>query len=470
VGVDPAFDTLESTDFAAETDSTLNTGIALANPNTAPAYVLARIWDPATGSQLQSTIVSLPANGHLAKFLTELFPNVLNIAQIRAKISLDSCSSSTCQFAGGNGFLATAIRLNGDQFTTIPVADRVAGDEIRILPQVAFGGPSAGLNMKTVLYFTTNVSTGVFGTIQIFDSGGNPLPASADGNPPASSITVTVAGNRVSKVVLSGDQTLRSGWIRLSMPSSVHLIANAVFQTFIGSGLVSEASVLESPVIERGLIYVKTQAGAANVGVAFANSDSTANTITLDLFNREGFVAATRDITLLPNGHMAQFVTELFPQLASLSNFDGALSMRSQTPFSALALRLIADKIATLPVSDNGMYRPAITGLRIPSTQRSPAQVNFEIDITDFDADVVTAASTNVEAIAILDFGNAGNDFGPVNLDGAAILNRAIGTLRGTFLPRVTGAIPSGFTAILYVLLTDSAGNASNVIGLQFRF
>src|SRR5262245_9676702 len=194
VGIDPAFDTLPDTDFAAETDVTMNTGIALANPNTATAYVLARLWDPTTGTETTSTVISLPPNGHLAKFLTELFPAVINISQIRAKISLDSCSSSSCSFAGGNGFLATAIRLNGDQFTTIPVSERQpGGDEVRILPQVAFGGPSAGLNMKTVLYFTTNVATGVFGTANIFDNDGNPLNASADGGPPASSIAFTVS-------------------------------------------------------------------------------------------------------------------------------------------------------------------------------------------------------------------------------------------------------------------------------------
>src|SRR5205823_5961371 len=136
------------------------------------------------------------------------------------KVSLQSCSDPSCG-ADGNGFLATALRLNGDQFTTIPVAERLdGGEQIRILPQVAFGGPADGLNMKTVLYFTTNVPSGVFGTADIFDDDGNPLPASADGAAPASSMTVTVPGNRVVRIVLSSDQTLRSGWIRLTLPGT----------------------------------------------------------------------------------------------------------------------------------------------------------------------------------------------------------------------------------------------------------
>src|SRR5207247_5436727 len=143
------------------------------------------------------------------------------------------CSSSACNLAGGNGFIATVVRINGDQLTTIPVADRPdGGSQVRILPLVSFGGPATDINIKTVLYFTTNVSTGVFGTADIFDNDGNPLPASADAAARSSSLTFTVPGNRVSRVVLTGDQTLRSGWIRLTLPGSVHLIANAVFQTF----------------------------------------------------------------------------------------------------------------------------------------------------------------------------------------------------------------------------------------------
>ncbi len=472
IGVDPAFDPIDATDFAAETDSTLNTGIAIANPSTATANVLARLRDPNTGAVVANTMVSLPPNGHTARFLTELFPAVVNITQIRAELSLDSCSDSSCSFAGGSGFVATAVRVNGDQFTTIPVAERpTSGDPIRILPQVAFGGPSSGLNMRTVLYFTTNISTGVFGTAEIFDNDGNPMVASADGAAPSSSITFTVPGNRVSRVVLSGDQTLRSGWIRLTLPGTVHLIANAIFQTFNGPNLVSEASVLDSPPVTRGLVYVKTQTGLANIGVAFANSQPTPNTISLQLFNRSGFVSAARDITLPANGHLAQFVTEIFPQLASMTDFDGALFMRSFTSFSTLALRLSSDKIATLPVALQGMYRPAINTLRITKTQRSPAQVNFEIDVTDYDSDIAASPSTAVSGVAYIDFGSAGYDYGPITMDGAGLLNRAAGTLSGSFQPpHVTGAIPSGYSADYYIQVYDSAGNDSNLVSIPIKF
>ena len=472
IGVDPSSDVMSATDFAAETDGILNTGIALANPDTTSAYVLASLWDPNTGNVLASNALSVPARGHLARFLTELFPNVSNIKQIRAKVSLDSCAGSACNSAGGNGFFATAVRINGDQLTTIPVADRPdGGNQIRILPQVAFGGPPDDVNVRTILYFTTNVPTGIFGTADIFDDDGNPLRASADGAAPSSSITFTIAGNRVTRMVLSGDEVVRSGWLRLTLPGTVHLVASAVFQTFVGSSLASEASILESAPLTRGLIYVKSQSMSQDVGVAFVNPQPADTPIDLKLLNRNGDVIGTRQITLPPGGHVARFVTELFPQIASVNDFDGALSLHSSASFAATALRLTGAKIAALPIAPNGMYRPTISTVRVIKTQRSPAQVNFEIDVSDYDSDIATDSSSAVSSVGYLDFGDAGYDYGPVTLDGSPLTNRAAGTLSGTFQPpNVTGAVPSGYPAVFYIYIFDSLGNQSNFVAIPTKF
>src|SRR5262249_28457109 len=153
------------------------------------------------------------------------------------------------------------------------------------------------------------------------------------------------------------------------------------------------------------------------------NPQADANTISLTLFGHDGSVAATSDITLPPNGHLPRFINELFPQLGS-SDFDGALSVHSSTPFSAVALRLSAADLATLPLAENGMYRPAVTGLRITGTQRSGAQVGFQVDLTDLDSDIATPSSPSVSAIGYIDFGSAvGFDFGNITINGTAIVN-----------------------------------------------
>ena len=144
--------------------------------------------------------------------------------------------------------------------------------------------------------------------------------------------------------------------------------------------------------------------------------------------------------------------------------------MRSSTSFSALALRLSSNNVATLPVALDGMYRPSITGLRITRAQRSPAQVNFEIDVSDFDSDLATSSSTAVAGNVYIDAGNNGEDYGPVTIDGTAMLNRAVGTLGGAFQLHVTGAIPSGFSVSFYIQVSDSAGNESNIVAIPIRF
>jgi hypothetical protein len=473
VGVDPTFDSFGATDFAAETGNAVNTGIAVANPNTSPTSVLATLWDSNSGAALSSTIISLLPGGHVARFLNEIFPSVANIAQIRAKLSLDSCAGPSCNSPGGVGFVATALRLNGDQFTAIPVAERPPyGAQVRILPQVAFGGPANGINMRTILYLTTNSAGGLSGTAEVFDDDGNPLSVSADDSAPSPLISFTVPANGVSRIVINGDENLRSGWIRITLPEALHLVANALFQTFNGSSLVSEASVLESSAIDGGLIYVTTGAGSGNIGLAFANAKSISNTISVKLFDQDGFVAETREITLPPNGHLARFVTELFPNVAAASRFDGAVSFHSSSSVSAVALRLNGETIATLPLAANGMYRPAITALRITQAQRSPAQVNFEVDVTDFDSDVATAGSSTVMANVFIDFGNAGYDLGPVTINGTGLIGRAVGTLSGSFpLPHVTGTIPSGTPALFYIhQLFDASGNESNAVRIPVTF
>src|SRR5262249_47653635 len=160
--------------------------------------------------------------------LTELFPSVAGINQIRAQISIDACSTSACTTAGTGGFIATALRLKGSLFTTLPLVSRgTTTDEGRFLPHVAFWGEPDGVNFMTALYLTTAVPAGVTGVADIFDDNGNPIAVSANGGAPSSHFAFTVLNMRVMKIVLSGNATLQAGWVRLTLPASTSLVVNA---------------------------------------------------------------------------------------------------------------------------------------------------------------------------------------------------------------------------------------------------
>jgi hypothetical protein len=463
------------TDFSGESDTAngLNTGIAIVNPNSTANGALVRLWDPNTGSQLGSTTLALAANAHVAKLLTELFPSVAGINLIRAQVSIDSCSTSACTAAGTGGFIATALRLNGSLFTTLPVVPRgTTTSVLRFLPHIAFGGDPNGVNFKTVLYLTTPVTAGVTGVADIFDDNGNPIAASANGGTPSSHFAFTVLGSRVMKIELSGDVTLRAGWVQLTLPGNAALVVNAVFQTYTGATLASEASVLESPADTEALISVNVLSGVTNVGVALANPQATSNTITLTLYNQAGFVAQTQFVTLPPFGHLAQYVTTIFPQLASAPSFSGSLSIQSGMAFSAVALRQNGSNVvgfAALPVSDSVMFLPSVTNMQITSTNRTTGQVNFTINVTDFSADVVTPTSTAVQAAVGVLYTQGFDGYYSLLLDGTSMIGATSGTLSGTFQGQLTN-IASGTAGNLYVAVEDSLGNFSNLIILPFKF
>src|SRR5262245_28789341 len=85
IGVQPA-DPIPSADLAAETDTSLNTGVAVANPQATAQTVLVQLWDPNSGSPSANTKLTVAAHGHMARLLTELFPAVNGISQLRPKI------------------------------------------------------------------------------------------------------------------------------------------------------------------------------------------------------------------------------------------------------------------------------------------------------------------------------------------------------------------------------------------------
>jgi hypothetical protein len=472
---------LPSTSFPAETSSSVNTGIAVANPNTTAIGVLVRVWDPGSGNLLASTTVALAPNAHIAKFLTELFPAVAGITQLRPQVSLDSCSSTTCtasNFTDTPGFIATALRFDtaASIFTTIPVIQSpTGGSTVRVLPQVAVGGDPGGPNYQTILYMSTTATNGVSGVANFMDNNGNLIPALANGTPTSGQFNFTVLNNRVTKIILSGSSTLRSGWVSLTLPGSVPLIVDAVYQSASnGAAVTSEASVLESPPSTESLVYVS---GTDNIGIALANPQSTANTVALTLFNQQGYIAATANVTLPAYGHLAEFVSQLFPQFAGQPSFGGSLSMQSPLSFSTVSLRLTGGSIAALPTVDSIMFRPSITGLGVSATQRSTGQITFTIAVTDYSAydqppfplaNGTASAVTAGVGVAYISQ-NQFDGYYSMLLDGSNMINAASGTLSGTFQGGASN-ISAGTAVTFYIYVEDSAGNSSNGYMASFKF
>ena len=486
VGINPFFNSMTDTTlgpatvFPVETNlsSSLNTGIAIANPNAAQVV---RVQLLSAATIVGTTNITLPQYGYTAKLLTELFPNVPDISQMTAEVGLTSCTTTACT-ALGPGLIATALRLNiaTGLFTAVPVVPTPLGGEVvRNIPHIAFGGSPAGINFQTVLYLTNPTSSGVFGTANLFDNNGDPIAAANGGATPLSSFPFSALPGSAFKITLSGGSALQSGWLQLTQSDgTIPLIVNALFQTYNGPTVISEANVLESPAFPEGLIYVHLTPGITNVGVALANPQSTPNTVTLTLYNQAGFTDTSFQhvVTLPPFGHLAQYVTEMFPQLAGTS-FDGTLSTQSGSGFSSVALRQNGASVvgfAALPVYQGVMFVPSITNIQITSTTRfNGGTVSFIISVADYSSSLVfPAASPVVEAAEWVFYPNTNQQDGAYGFeqDGSPMINAQTGTLTGTFQSENANTIPSGTPAVFYIDIIDSLDNYSNVISIPFKF
>lgn len=486
VGINPFLNNMTDTTlgpatvFPVETnlDSNLNTGIAIANPNTAQVV---RVQLLSGGTIVGTTTISLPQYGYTAKLVTDLFPNVSGISQMTAEVGLTSCTTTACT-ALGPGLIATALRLNISTglFTAVPVGPTPLGGAVtRLIPHIAFGGSPADIHFQTVLYLTNPAGTGVTGQASLYDNNGNPIAATANGgSAPASSFPFSVLAGSVFKITLSGGPALQQGWLQLTQSDqTAPLIVNALFQIYNGPTVISEANVLESPASLTGSIYVHLTPGITNIGVALANPQSTPNTVMVTLYNQAGFTDPSLQYTvkLPPFGHLAQYVTDMFPQLTGTS-FDGTLSMQGGSGFSAVALRQNGASVvgfAALSVSQGTMFMPSITNVQVTGTTRfNGGTVSFTISVADYSSSLVSATSSVVQAAEWIYYPNSNQQDGAYGfeLDGTPMINAQTGTLTGTFQSENPNTIPSGTPAVFYMDIIDSLGNYSNVISIPFKF
>jgi hypothetical protein len=212
-------------------------------------------------------------------------------------------------------------------------------------PQIA-DGAAGGPFWKTTLYLTNPAPPGAppaTGSVTFLRTqGGAAAPfnvafVDAGGVPVGSGNTLSfqIAGGQIRKFVSTGTAPLATGFATVTADSAV--TGTAIFSLFAANGrLVSEAGVPAAASLPRQAILVDTLAGF-NTGVAYANPNGSAASISLQLLNLEGApVGSPRPETLPANGHTALFVRELFPNAAP---FAGTMQITSNAPLAAVALR-----------------------------------------------------------------------------------------------------------------------------------
>lgn len=255
-------------------------------------------------------------------------------------------------------------------------------------PQVADGiqGASVWLTSFGVTNPAAAGSGTATGTITFSQSDGSAfvIPfGDLNGNPVGSGNTVPfqLAGGQTFFFGTTGTAAINTGFATLT--SNLPVQAAALFQEFIcaspstlqGCTFVGQAVVpAATPLARQALIVTKN--GQSDTGVAIANPNNAAATVTLQLLDTNGVASvAPATIVLQAKNHAARFVQELFPSVTG--SFFGTMQITTSasTPLVTTPLYFPGGNgpFSTGPVVTlASLLNPAIEWLR-PRPWPSPA-------------------------------------------------------------------------------------------------
>ena len=333
------------TDFVLPVDSSgpFSTGVALFNPGTDASVTLTLV--NLDGSQADTRTLTLTSFNHIARLVSgpqELFPAIANF---RGTLWVHSSSP----------IAAEVLRLYQDPlklcYTSLPVVSQSSTQLSQKLSQAA-NGAFAGLSFKnSFLIFNISSSTADV-TLALTQNDGSPMtvtiPGSGPGTGTGSTFHFSLAAH--ASVFLQTDG-LGPGKVGAGVvTSSVPVGASAVFTVLDSQGrFKTEAGVGNSPVLTSLTIPVDFT-GQFNTGVAFLNPTANSVPVTFKLLAANGVIVNSDTRTLAANNHLALFVNELFPGIAS---FRGSLAVSATAGIAAIALRQYGagDTFTTLPIT-----------------------------------------------------------------------------------------------------------------------
>jgi hypothetical protein len=314
--------------------ATVNTGLAIANPNNQTATVSFTLTDSA-GATVKTGSTTIVPNGQIAGFL--------NQAPYSSGNGFRGTLSFTSNVAVGVVALRSLFNERSDfLITTLPVIDlsRGASSGTQVIPHFAVGD-----GWETQIILVNPTDTAQTGTVQFFGPGSGSTPGSAvtvniDGTA-ASSAPYTVAARSSLKLVArAATSGLSYGSVRV-VPASAGAAPTplVIFGYKPGPFTLSEAGV---PVTTGTAFRMYVEASAAPAilsGIAIANTTNVAGTVTLEALNMGGVSVATSSPRTLPaSGQLVGFLNEFFPNIAQ--PFQGILRIStSGTAVSVVALR-----------------------------------------------------------------------------------------------------------------------------------
>ncbi len=345
----------------------IQTGLAMANPNDAPATILFYFRD-AEGERFGDGQLVLGAYEQTAKFLND------------APFNSGELESGTFTFTSSVPIAVIALRglTNRDGeflMTTLPVAPLAT-------PRTPFSGNTGSADTVYFPHFTDGdgwvtqvilvnpTDRPITGTVRFLGPGSgaraaSPAVLTLDDDRTGSEFPYSIPAGSSQKFTTSNPTGgVTSGSVRATpTPGSVAPSGLVVFSYTSGGKTVSESGVPALPAGSAFRVYAESsgtpnQPGSIRTGLAITNAADTTNMVTLEVTDLDGNLAtgvASVPLTLPPSGQVARFLDEIFDSLPN--NFTGVLRVTSTADVAIVGLRLRYNeknelKMTTTPPSD----------------------------------------------------------------------------------------------------------------------
>jgi hypothetical protein len=357
----PASGLIASGRIYAEIGSTINTGIAIANPTNQTATITFFFSDSSGDFGPSST--TIPPNGHIAKFL--------NQAPFNGRSSL----TGTWTFSSNIPVSVLALRGRVNErgeflLTTLPVTDLSTPPSAApiVFPHFAAGG---GWTTQIVLVNPTDAP--MTGGLEFRDPSGQLT------NPFNSDLTYTIPprSSFSMQASLASAQVL-VGSIRVTPAANTITPTGLSIFSFQNNGVtVSEAGVSAASAGFAYRVFVESNGdfdhGAADsmrTGLAIANTSPQATTVVVEVKNLDGNTGLIGTLSIPGNGQKALFLNQIPGIQTLLTPFRGMLELTSFVPITIVGLRARYNErndllITTTPPGDEGVPPPA-SGLYFP--------------------------------------------------------------------------------------------------------
>ena len=321
--------------FAEQGEGRFGTGVAYANPSATAALVTFTAKD-ADGETLASIDETLLSNGHDAQNMVDLF----------------GLTSFTGSLEVTSTVPIVSLSLNNEAdpvFSSLPPGELdAAAQGLQQMTTYYFPHLAVGEGWQTTITYINYSPQEVGCETEFLSDHGSPLLVSFaelvtvvsrnDVLPPGGSV------HEETNVELS--TPLARGWARATCSGPVK--ASLLYRRFERGVPTGEAGVNAVTVpATRFITFAEQGEGKHGTGVAYTNpSDTTTAFLTFTVRDADGRMLANIDRTLLPRGHDAKNMVDLF----DLSSFTGSLEVTSTEPIVSLSLNFEADPVfSSLP-------------------------------------------------------------------------------------------------------------------------